>query len=1144
MMPGSPGLHRAPSDDFSSSVVTIDKTNSPKFNTMDTFDSEQLMHIGSFGDIYGSGSLDLSSGASRARKASFAQWQSQGNLLMEMKRDDARMRHEARALFGGSSCSDSAGEGEFGGARTGEYPDNTAAYSVSSLHDLFFTSDSKLQPVNNDVVTFLLKTFRTMEDAKLISAPFELTAQIEAFRARIFDVMNKEFSSVNLSEALLTVAFNHFAGHEKPGFMTFGEYTAMMNSYVGVFTNDTVAKLVFDSMDRRRKSAISLNDFIAGMITCSPRATHKANSSAGRLRLQHIFRAYDVKRKGYLNETAMRLMLEHIQQVTRMASSENAESMSNMNAPFNPLRSAESINNKGSERSLDETMEAIMANHENGFGYDAFYTCVNNGTIKDTHLLLRSSKDFPEIIGQHLIHALSHVVVRTEAVTSKDSVSPPIVNHTATTNQNRHSTAEVTPSKSWERSRRPSLWSTSNSPRSPEGKSQSTSPYANIFARDDNPRQVQSARNRTTISEPNVPTSARDNYNGYLLGSGRKPLFQPSGLRGGSLDVPNYLTTQDQLFRKHGQYKGGLEGYGVDSEYTSRPNGDARSPSFSSPLAANRWAEKVEETTHGIDMVQSGFREIQRPENHVNTPPTLCQPTQRGMCQSAPYTQRNSSIDDTNHVSSKTEWKYEHNNSAYLENGVQSISIKDCEGANGSYQVRPGKDCNNTSPTLSAAERSATSSLNINARANRTTETDSTKGKGDQKHDSVTLPETLSTDVEEVGVVRFSGLDDGDLDSILSKRATDLCRRYRARFVGFNSKVLADHGVALKVFTELYMRTFKCNDYQAAFARFPWCSYNEMLELCDVACGVVKQEPCMLKLQGTVQIHGPLNGSVFTLLESFNSLGWPMHGNTSEKPRDQSVNPTQYAKGEATKLLFLGDLISEIEGYSLETLMILFALKALFPYHIFIIRGRREARRRDYKSALFQEIHSKLARKAAFLKLSNDDALLVQSAHELYHRIQDVFENMSISACIEDRVLCLHGSLSKAFRSIEQLEISKPISTSKTNCRTRTGVTGFEGNTHLQHALFGTFSPASEDVEDDWEYPNFTQEEFTSSLRAAGISMLITAGSTTERGYNYLYGERVLQLGGCTPGGIYSAALLKEHRNMHYFLIHRSIQAP
>ncbi|EDO08136.1 hypothetical protein BBOV_III005730 [Babesia bovis T2Bo] len=1129
-------LKHLDSDSFTMEIVHSEQSNTSDSSGVSNGNMPLIMTLKSFGDEYKTHLLDNGSAAAGSSKTSFMRWHSQGNLLMEMKREDARMRREAKHVVDSSSRTDSV-EGDFVQSRLGDNVDIDTDEGSTNIHSLFFTSHSHSQPVNNAVVSFLLKTFRDMDDSKLISAPFELTSDIDSFRSRIFDVMNKECSSCILSEALITVAFNQYAGMSHPGYMTLDEYLAMMDVYQGVFGNETMTRFVFDSMDRRRKLMITLNDFIAGMMACSPQALHKVTSPSGRLRLQHIFRAYDIKRKGYLSRETLSVMLSHIQQLERMTRGVKEEPLVNITRSLSTMCSADTLTELDEPedgRTLDELLDLIMSTYENGFGYDAFYSCVENGLIKGTNFLLRSDKDFADMVGQHLIHALGHVVLPSPIVVPSEKLaisSGPALLPNASGNTspivNRSSTQPT------EGLRKPSLWSTANSPRSPEAH-QVPNRYVPRFTNDDYFNGPKDNRtNSPLVVESHHPKSAREQSQLSGLGSVLKPLFN-DGSKAKSMEcVPRHAGLQPAF---QGLSPNRMKGLYLSSESNYQHRVDKPFASGESMDNAQWWSNSLEDNMASYSY-RSDYGRLKQYESDAKV---------MGLHDDDQGYSHDSNRDNVHSNDYPVGW-----------NGIPKRAVNE-----GRLGISSGSDSTNSCgvrtgrfgisgfmgsldqdvevpelalPSIEAVEEVSSVKDEVPLTSTSHEVICCTGDSAMEPSSAIIQTSTTSVTKTEFDIAGLLGESmDPDLDAILRRRIVELCRRYRARFVGFNSTMLSDYAVALKVFGSVYRCAFKSPDYTPIFRRFNWCSYNELVELCDVMCHIVRKEGALVRLQGTTQLHGPLNGDVYTLLDTFNSLGWPLHGDTCDMITNKLADAGMYAKGEATKLVFLGNMIGDVEGFSMETLLVLFSLKILFPYHVFLLRGSRESTHRNYSSALFRELYSKLRTNAVALKLGDDDALLVQSAHELYHRICDVFENLPLSACISDRVLCLHGSLSPSFSSLNSLAtIPKPLVLSSS----RDDI-GYCSNIHARHALLGTLSS---DDDANRFHVEFNKADMIASLDLSGISLLVTTGCTAECGYCYMHDERVLQLGGCTAGGVYSAALLKEHRNLHYFITHRSL---
>ena len=108
-------------------------------------------------------------------------------------------------------------------------------------------------------------------------------------------------------------------------------------------------------------------------------------------------------------------------------------------------------------------------------------------------------------------------------------------------------------------------------------------------------------------------------------------------------------------------------------------------------------------------------------------------------------------------------------------------------------------------------------------------------------------------------------------------------------------------------------------------------------------------------------------------------------------------------KGELpdTKYLFLGDLVDH-GYYSVETILLLFALKVKYPDRLFLVRGNHE-------------------NTETTLKYRNARGKMV-----VWQLCTQVFYFISLNAVIGGKVFCVHGGLSPSIAAIDEInEIKK-----------------------------------------------------------------------------------------------------------------------
>ncbi|KAH8581779.1 calcineurin like phosphatase with 3x Efhand domains at N-terminus [Cryptosporidium sp. chipmunk genotype I] len=175
-------------------------------------------------------------------------------------------------------------------------------------------------------------------------------------------------------------------------------------------------------------------------------------------------------------------------------------------------------------------------------------------------------------------------------------------------------------------------------------------------------------------------------------------------------------------------------------------------------------------------------------------------------------------------------------------------------------------------------------------------------------------------------------------------------------------------------------------------------NYSEIMDLCDRAVQIIRSEDSLLTIKGnsSVRIFGGIHGQLIDLLYFFENFSWP-----------------HFHRGDilSMRYVFLGDYVDG-GRFSLEVISILFSLKIMFPDKIFLLRGNHEDASINSTSGFHLECKQKFG----------------MNGEAIWERINDAFEFFSISALIDDQVLCLHSGIGKSIKKIEHLSgIPKPI---------------------------------------------------------------------------------------------------------------------
>jgi len=157
---------------------------------------------------------------------------------------------------------------------------------------------------------------------------------------------------------------------------------------------------------------------------------------------------------------------------------------------------------------------------------------------------------------------------------------------------------------------------------------------------------------------------------------------------------------------------------------------------------------------------------------------------------------------------------------------------------------------------------------------------------------------------------------------------------------------------------------------------------SEVKALCAKAREILVDESNVQRVDAPVTICGDIHGQFFDLVELFKVGG--------ECPD--------------TSYLFLGDFVDR-GYYSVETFLYLLALKVRYPDRITLIRGNHESRQITQVYGFY------------------DECLRKYGSVNVWRYCTDVFDYLSLSAIIEDRVFCVHGGLSPSITSLDQVRV-------------------------------------------------------------------------------------------------------------------------
>ena len=176
---------------------------------------------------------------------------------------------------------------------------------------------------------------------------------------------------------------------------------------------------------------------------------------------------------------------------------------------------------------------------------------------------------------------------------------------------------------------------------------------------------------------------------------------------------------------------------------------------------------------------------------------------------------------------------------------------------------------------------------------------------------------------------------------------------------------------------------------------------EEIESLVEEVIPIISKENSLIKIRSPCKIFGNIYGVYNDLMRFFES-----YGNPSDSIQNGDINVMQY--------VFLGDFCDR-GFYSLEVVLLLFALKVKYPNFIYIIRGHHEDRSINEFYGLGQECKERL----------NDD---ISKKNSIFNSINKVFDYLPFGIVVDGSTLCVHGGIGSSIETLDNISsIVRPI---------------------------------------------------------------------------------------------------------------------
>ncbi|KAI5983112.1 Metallo-dependent phosphatase-like protein [Pisolithus albus] len=157
-------------------------------------------------------------------------------------------------------------------------------------------------------------------------------------------------------------------------------------------------------------------------------------------------------------------------------------------------------------------------------------------------------------------------------------------------------------------------------------------------------------------------------------------------------------------------------------------------------------------------------------------------------------------------------------------------------------------------------------------------------------------------------------------------------------------------------------------------------SEEQVKRLCFKAREILIEEANVQVVDSPVTICGDIHGQFYDLMELFKVGGFCPE----------------------TNYLFMGDFVDR-GFYSVETFLLLLALKVRYPDRITLIRGNHESRQITQVYGFY------------------DECVRKYGSTNVWRWCCEVFDYLALAAIVDGRVFCVHGGLSPNLQSIDQI---------------------------------------------------------------------------------------------------------------------------
>jgi protein phosphatase len=292
-------------------------------------------------------------------------------------------------------------------------------------------------------------------------------------------------------------------------------------------------------------------------------------------------------------------------------------------------------------------------------------------------------------------------------------------------------------------------------------------------------------------------------------------------------------------------------------------------------------------------------------------------------------------------------------------------------------------------------------------------------------------------------------------------------------------------------------------------------SNQEMFDLIKEVKPLLEKDHSLIKVRSPCKVFGNIHGVYDDLMRYFESFG-----NPSDDNQMGDINVMQY--------IFLGDFCDR-GLYSLEVILLLFALKIKYPDFIYLIRGHHEDKNINEKYGLGDECKERLG----------DD---ITNPLSIFCNINKAFDYLPFGVLVDNNILIIHGGIGSSINSLEDIEnIKRPVSVEHNVTST--------AQLNIIDLLWSEYSDNIDNIEVNNERDKnkngfivkYGKERLNKFLADNKINLLITAHQFVKEGFTTFNNDRLLTVFSATNymdkyknvGGMITIAKKRANKRMN-----------